>query len=84
MTMAAVFSVLRPLHERTGEVGEVDGRPVYWERVSWLCIGHADSVSEAKERFRPHQYGYGLVLGDSGLSVGQRFTEAAPRKQRHY
>lgn len=62
--------VLRPVYEQTGEttVTASQGREVTirWERlVRWVPVGYARNAQDAKERFTPLQYGYGLILEEA-------------------
>ncbi len=45
------FRVLKPAFFPTGQVTDTPGGPIAWNRVSWRCIGQADSMEAAKEAF---------------------------------
>jgi hypothetical protein len=69
----ARFTVLRPIYEKTGETAQhqlESGRvvTVHLERVQrFVPVGPADSVEDARARYSPVQYGYGLVLEHNPL-----------------
>lgn len=47
-----MYAVLRPIYEKTGEkYTDSDGKTLEWNRVSFVTVGLAEDMEDAKRRY---------------------------------
>lgn len=63
-----MFKVLRPVFETTKEVVAIRmGREIFYERIThFVVVGNARDAEDARKKFSPGEYGYGLILEEIG------------------
>ena len=44
------YKVLKPIYSPTGQATDTPGGPIRWQRITWACVGTAQSMEDAKAR----------------------------------